>query len=156
MKNILQKIFPVISGFFQNDINPQMIYECWQGYDKIFLYQFPFPICHPCNPGTFWHRVKKICLACPIGTFQGNYHKSTCTRCDNGMTTSMKASKSVKQCFPIKNELVLGDEKPLNRNSKRQQMSLRHFRKKRFIPSKSTISPYNLKQGLKLLNKKLF
>lgn len=52
-----------------------------------------------CGEGYYYESTTKSCIACPLGTYQGNEVSFSCTQCPSGTMTRDPRSVSEHQCI---------------------------------------------------------
>ena len=63
-----------------------------------------------CQEGFFYNHTLKICVACPLGTYQWSKGQDTCRQCPDGQTTSNNGNQDKMACFLGKIDKPIGNK----------------------------------------------
>ncbi|PIK46095.1 hypothetical protein BSL78_17034 [Apostichopus japonicus] len=57
--------------------------------------------CVACPWGTFNDETESVCIPCPVGQYQNKTKRTTCNKCDEGMSTIMEGSVNITECIDL-------------------------------------------------------
>lgn len=79
-------------------VHVNYIYTSYIPYSYTFKCIRCIRLAAQCVPGTYSQTGLKPCTECPLGTYQNQYGRVTCTSCGTGISTSRTGSTGFQYC----------------------------------------------------------